>query len=106
MPEFQIHTTHFPVHLKHAFTISRGTKSIVTNVAITITANDITGIGEAAPNRRFNEDAETVDLFMKKISPSYRFKADSVDDLLNLVNQTDLKAGSAAAALEMAWWDW
>ena len=43
--------------LSTPFTISRGTKETVRNVVVELTSDGITGYGEAAPNRRYDEDA-------------------------------------------------
>jgi len=106
MPQFKIHTKTIALMLQHAFTISRGTKTVVENVVVTVTADGISGMGEAAPNRRYNEDAKTVHSFISNIAPKGKIRIDSLNDLLVQVDRADKKVESAAVALEMAWWDW
>lgn len=106
MPEFSIQAFKYPLHLKEAFTISRGTKKTVENVFIRMSTDGITGFGEAAPNRRYQEDADEVLNFVWKIAPEGKLKADALSDLLNIIHNEPGTVKSAAAALEMAWWDW
>jgi len=106
MPEFLIQTLKYPLHLKEAFTISRGTKEIVQNVFVKISADGIAGYGEAAPNRRYREDAEEVINFVERLAPEGRLRAETLTDLLNIIHKQTDEVHSAAAALEMAWWDW
>lgn len=106
MPQFYIRTKITALSLKHAFTISRGTKSVVRNVIITLTADGVSGFGEAAPNKRYNEDAELVQSYINKIAPNKMMKIDSLEDLHLQIKRAAKPAASAEAALEMAWWDW
>ena len=106
MPQFYIHTKITALSLKHAFTISRGTKSVVQNVIITLTADGVSGFGEAAPNKRYNEDAKLVQSYINKIAPGGMMRIDSLEDLLLQMKGTGEHTASAEAALEMAWWDW
>lgn len=47
------------LNLKHAFTISRGTKTDVENVIVNLEHNGLSGWGEASANDRYNESPET-----------------------------------------------
>jgi L-Ala-D/L-Glu epimerase len=106
MPQFQVRSEVITLGLKHAFTISRGTKSAAENVVVTLTADGISGYGEAAPNKRYNEDSGKVQSFINRVARNGTIKIDSLDDLLLQVSSTEKPVASASAALEMAWWDW
>lgn len=106
MPQFQVRSKITRLNLKNAFTISRGTKSIAENVVVTITADGVSGFGEAAPNRRYCEDAEMVQLFISSVAPKGTMKIYSLDDLISQMKGVEKYVASASVALEMAWWDW
>jgi len=57
------------LHLAHNWTISRNTSTYKDNVFITIEKDGIVGVGEAAPNIRYNESADkTISVISKSIS--------------------------------------
>lgn len=107
MPEFTLHTEIIELELRHAFTISRGTKKTVKNVVVRLSSGDVTGMGEAAPNRRYNEDADHVISYLETVFPDSSIKADQPEDLFRYFNSSPATpVFSARAAVEMAWWDW
>ena len=90
----------------HPFTIARGTKETVPNVLVKLTANGITGLGEAGPNSRYDEDADSVIDFLKQLPSSFFDEVDSADILRKKLQQFDQHVQSAKTAIEMAWLDW
>ncbi|MEL7835260.1 dipeptide epimerase [Fodinibius sp. Rm-B-1B1-1] len=90
----------------HPFTIARGTKETVPNVLVKLTANGITGFGEAGPNKRYNETAETVTSFLDNLSDSIFDDVDTARELSEQLNEVDPTVQSAKTAVEMAWLDW
>lgn len=95
--------------LKEPFTIARGTKEKVPNVIVEVTKDGITGFGEAAPNKRYDEDAEKVVQFLKQLPEGFFDEIESPRQLKESVKSAQsLKPAvqSAKSALEMAWLDW
>lgn len=107
MSRFKLQKRDCELSLQNPFTIARGTKEVVRNVVVTLDAGGITGYGEAAPNKRYDEDAESVIEFIDQLPESF---FDSLDQPAELTNKLESLAvtpvKSAQAALEMAWLDW
>lgn len=55
--------------LKHTWTISRNSSAFKDNVFVTLSAAGVTGYGEAAPNVRYSESAESTLEFLAKAKP-------------------------------------
>ena len=54
--------------LTHTWTISRNSADVKHNVFVKYTHDGVSGIGEAAPNIRYNESAEsTIEVIQKAI---------------------------------------
>lgn len=106
MPHFKIDYLRYPLELKHTFTIARGSKSEVQNVFVRLSAEGHVGYGEAAPNKRYNETAESVELYLRSFISSSEGRIQSVDELNDFNESTAKPNYSALSALEMAWFDW
>lgn len=93
--------------LQNPFTIARGTKETVSNVVVTLTADNITGYGEAGPNKRYDEDAETVVEYLDQLPESFFEDIQEPEELTQKIDSlTGHPVKSAQAAIEMAWLDW
>ncbi|NIR52192.1 dipeptide epimerase [candidate division KSB1 bacterium] len=101
---------HFEVRrlrLKQTWTIARGSSDYRDNVFVTLERNGVIGYGEAAPNPRYGESADTVVQFLKKAVPVLE-----KNDWLHLVDVnaaiSGLESGnfSAKAAIDIALLDW
>ncbi|PTL78912.1 dipeptide epimerase [Vitiosangium sp. GDMCC 1.1324] len=55
--------------LRHAWTIARGTSTSKRNVIVELCHGGVVGRGEAAPNVRYGESAETVTEALQKLAP-------------------------------------
>lgn len=106
MSRFKLEFEKLELVPSHPFTIARGTKETVPNVLVSLTADGVTGLGEAGPNSRYNEDADTVVLFLKKLPESFFDDIESADALWKKLKQIDNPVQSAKTAVEMAWLDW
>ncbi|WP_138432193.1 dipeptide epimerase [Fodinibius saliphilus] len=106
MPHFNIEHHLNELTLRNPFTIARGTKETVGNVVVRLTGNGITGFGEAGPNRRYNEDAETVISFIDGLEEDFFDELDRPDAVAQKLANVHSPVYSALAALEMAWLDW
>jgi L-alanine-DL-glutamate epimerase-like enolase superfamily enzyme len=106
MPRFKLDYQVVELKLKEPFTISRGTKETVGNVFLKLTANGISGFGEAGPNKRYDEDAEVVCQFLEQLPETFFDEIESADKLAKKLNQAAKSVQSAKSAIEMAWLDW
>lgn len=106
MPEFKLDSHLKTLTLEHPFTIARGTKATVDNVIVELHADGITGIGEAGPNIRYNEDAGKVMDFIRLAAPKGVLSLESPDELEQKTGNLSNYTRSGHAALETAWWDW
>ncbi|MEO9884832.1 MAG: dipeptide epimerase [Balneola sp.] len=96
------------LHLKNVFTIARGSKASVKNVFLTIDKDGIEGCGEAGPNTRYNETAETVIQFFETFPFDGLDSIESEKELEQFISENSKASDpqSAKAAIEMAWLDW
>lgn len=106
MSHFKLDYQHLELTPNHPFTIARGTKETVPNVLVTLSADGITGYGEAGPNSRYNEDAQTVMTFLEDLPASFFDGIDSAEILAQKLTRIDSAVQSAKTAVEMAWLDW
>ncbi|MDX2194952.1 MAG: enolase C-terminal domain-like protein [Cytophagales bacterium] len=73
------------LHLKYAWTISRGTSNTKTNFYIKVSDANYTGMGEVAPNLRYNETPEkTLSEFAKLLENGLPL-AKKYEDIINLL---------------------
>jgi L-Ala-D/L-Glu epimerase / N-acetyl-D-glutamate racemase len=95
------------LHLAHTWTIARNSSDYKENVFVEINKEGITGIGEAAPNVRYDEDAVRTTQRLNECSEAVEEK--------NLLHFQDLKKeidlvitdqSCAKAAIDMAVLDW
>lgn len=106
MSRFKLELEKLELVPSHPFTIARGTKETVPNVLVKLTANGVTGLGEAGPNSRYNEDADSVINLLNQLSSSFFDEINSAVELSKKLQQLDEPVQSAKTAIEMAWLDW
>jgi L-alanine-DL-glutamate epimerase-like enolase superfamily enzyme len=78
-------------------------------VIVKLSKDGMTGYGEAAPNKRHDEDAEKVIRFLKQLTTDFFDKIESPQQLESSVKaaqSTKSAPQSAKSAVEMAWLDW
>lgn len=93
--------------LRHTWTIARGSSDEKKNGLLSVTAEGVTGYGEAAANKRWNQSYETAEAAFAKVKKA-------VDGLspwehLAWLERAEAEAGADAevvAALDTALWDW
>lgn len=95
------------LQLRHVFTISRGSRASAENVFIELSKDGYTGLGEAAPNKRYNETADLVKKQLSTFDPSVLDGLTEPKEVENALNSLyrDL-CPSAQVAIEMCWLDW
>ncbi len=106
MSRFKIERKIAELELENPFTIARGTKKTVPNVVVTLKADGITGYGEAGPNSRYGEDAETVTNFIDQLDDDFFDTLETPEEVEEQIAKLDSDVKSGAAAVEMAWLDW
>lgn len=106
MKIFNIRTEPLQLSLKRPFTISRGSREIVKNVLIHFEADGITGIGEAAPNHRYQETQESALKYLQSFGNYKTGNPFDVDILVDHMERQGSGEYAAKAGLEMALFDW
>ncbi|SMO56646.1 dipeptide epimerase [Gracilimonas mengyeensis] len=107
MSHFKLSWQIIPLQLKELFTISRGSKSEVGNVFISLSKNGYTGYGEAAPNIRYQETSDKVVEYIEAIPAGFFEDVHTPDELFEKFDDIEHEpVQSARVALEMAWLDW
>jgi L-alanine-DL-glutamate epimerase-like enolase superfamily enzyme len=96
---------HRPVRLalRHPWTIARGTSLEKTNVLVRLAGPDgVTGLGEAAPNARYGEDARSVARALGRFAAWLGNASDDPGRLLDRLEASGPDDPAARAALDMA----
>ena len=106
MPRFELTHEVLDLRLRHPFTISRGTREEMRNIFIKLTADGITGYGEAAPNRRYSEDPSKVVRYLENLPGDFFDDVIRGEQLASRLDEIKPEVHAARAAVEMAWLDW
>lgn len=96
-----------PLKLAHTWTIARGSSDEKENGLLTVTAEGMTGYGEAAANKRWNQSFETSEAAFARVEKAVAGL--SPWDHLTILERAEEAAGNdheVVAALDMALWDW
>lgn len=96
-----------PLKLRHTWTIARGSADDKKNGLLTVTADGITGYGEAAPNKRWNQTYDTCAAAFERVRKAVAGL--SPWEHLAWIERAEKEAGNegtVTAALDMALWDW
>jgi L-alanine-DL-glutamate epimerase-like enolase superfamily enzyme len=97
------------VETKHAFRIARGTKARREVFVVSLTADGVTGIGEAAPQEFYGETSMTVRAAVQSVGRLIDGEPEAVRARLNERTSDLYRAlephASMRAALDMALWD-
>lgn len=98
-----------PMHLKlaHTWTIARGSSDEKKNGVLSVTAEGVTGCGEAAANKRWGQSWETAEAAFRRVKAAVA--GTSPWEHLLLLERAEAEAGPDAevvAALDTALWDW
>ncbi|MDP6577616.1 MAG: dipeptide epimerase [Candidatus Marinimicrobia bacterium] len=98
----KLHYSTYRLELKHRFTIARGYEDVVDVVLVYFTKDGVTGVGEAAPNGRYNEDALTIVKHLNSISFNEVSSKDSLDYWLDAALQKANGIRSLETAFDLA----
>jgi L-alanine-DL-glutamate epimerase-like enolase superfamily enzyme len=88
--------------LRHAFTISRGSRTQQNNVLVELEDGDDVGYGEAAPSDRYGENQKSVLDFLGKVDLSKYKDLFYVDDILSYIDDVAFENESVKAAIDIA----
>jgi len=95
------------LNLRHTWTISRNSSDVKNNVFVYLEKDGITGIGEAAPNVRYDETPESTIALIKKATPlieklnPWEFAQFSLD-----LREVDRGQTAGKCAIDLALMDW
>jgi L-alanine-DL-glutamate epimerase-like enolase superfamily enzyme len=92
--------------LSRPFTIARGTRETITNVFVELERDGITGYGEAAPNRRYDEDVRMVTNYLDNVNLKALPGISNPILIKNPIEGPEKQVKSARCAVEMAYLDW
>jgi len=95
------HTT-ITLPLRHAWTLSRGSSAEKRNVLVRVTFAGQPGLGEAAPNARYGEDAAGVVRDLGRVAAALPPDAARLDAILDLVDRLLPASPAARAAIDIA----
>jgi L-alanine-DL-glutamate epimerase-like enolase superfamily enzyme len=93
--------------LAHTWTIARGSSDEKKNGLLTLTAEGVTGFGEAAANKRWNQSFETSEAAFARVKTAVAGL--SPWEHLTWLERAEREAGAdteVVAALDLALWDW
>ena len=96
-----------PLKLAHTWTIARGSSDEKKNGLLTLAAEGVTGYGEAAANKRWNQSYETSEAAFGRVKAAVAGL--SPWEHLTWLERAEKEAGpdtEVVAALDLALWDW
>jgi len=96
------------LNLKHTWTIARNSTNFKNNVFVRITCDGVSGMGEAAPNIRYNETPESTIEVIKKAESLFESDINLLHfvELGNAIQNITEQQTAAKAALDIALMDW
>jgi L-alanine-DL-glutamate epimerase-like enolase superfamily enzyme len=88
--------------LRHAWTIARGTSASKANVLVRVRRSGLSGLGEAAPNARYQEDWLTVMAALEQVEPLLEDDLSRWTETLDRVEAALPRDHAARAAIDIA----
>ncbi|MEE2876627.1 MAG: dipeptide epimerase [Candidatus Neomarinimicrobiota bacterium] len=92
----------YSLELKHKFTIARGSEEVVPVVLVYFTKDGVTGIGEAAPSDRYDENSLRITKHLSSLSLEDMPSDGSLDDWLDWAMKKAGGMRSLEAAFDLA----
>ncbi len=106
MEKLKIEFKRYDLNLRHKFTISRGSRDTVPVIVVRFEKDGIVAYGEASPNARYNETADTVQEFLKKIDLEKLSDPSRLEEINNYLDSISSGNSSAKCAIDIAMHDW
>jgi L-alanine-DL-glutamate epimerase-like enolase superfamily enzyme len=94
------------LHLKHPFTIARGSSTVRRTVIVECERDGIIGYGEAAPIPRYGESPESVVAFLERLDPRTLDSPFALEETLADLDAQAPGETAAKAAVDIALHDW
>ena len=95
------------LNLTHTWTISRNSSDVKNNVFVKYTRNGVFGIGEAAPNIRYNETPEsTIEVIKRAMPVIEKFDPWHFVDMGYAIQELAEEQTAAKCAIDIAIMDW
>jgi L-alanine-DL-glutamate epimerase-like enolase superfamily enzyme len=94
------------LHLRHAFTIARGSSTVRGSVIVACEQDGIIGYGEAAPIARYDESPESAAGFLATLDPVKLSNPFALEQSLAYVDAAAPGQAAAKAAVDIALHDW
>jgi len=91
--------------LRHAFTITRGSRTHASNLLLTLQRGELIGYGEFAPNKRYDETPDTVRKAIARFDPASILNPWDLSLVQRQLKEQFPAEGSVRAGLEMAYAD-
>lgn len=104
--KIRVSTHIYELHLRQAWTLSRGTWTTRRNVLVRLEKDGIVGFGEAAPIPRYQESAESNQELIRQALPVLEKDLWAFQDRWNEIERLAPGQNAAKAALDMAILDW
>jgi len=98
--------TPIDLKLRHAWTIARGTSVVKRNVLTRIAHGGIEGLGEAAPNARYGEDAASVLRSLERLAPLLGDDPTRPEEIAVRLEAELPDRRAARASIDIALYDW
>jgi L-alanine-DL-glutamate epimerase-like enolase superfamily enzyme len=102
----QLHYTPYPLRLKQQFTVAGCSRSETPDVLVTLTAEGITGYGEASMPPYLGESIDSVCDFLRRVDLSNVSDPMLVDDILQYIDSIAPGNTAAKASIDIALHDW
>ena len=96
----------YGIHLRHTFTIARGSVDAKQVAVVLLEHDGIVGYGEASPTSRYGETIDTVEAFLARVRVEQFNDPFQRESILSSVESVAEGNYSAKAALDIALHDW
>src|SRR2546428_5403450 len=94
------------LRLRHVWSIARGSSAVKINVLTRLVCGGIEGLGEAAPNTRYGEDADSVLRTIEILAPLLGDDPSRRDEILDRIEGMVPGQNAAKASIDIALHDW
>jgi L-Ala-D/L-Glu epimerase / N-acetyl-D-glutamate racemase len=105
-PSLRFEQRTIELELRHPWILARNRSDRKTNVLARISCDGIEGIGEAAPNVRYGEDAKTVTAALGRLVARLGEDPTRQDEILDRIEAAGEGGPAARAAIDIALHDW
>jgi len=94
------------LHLRHRFTIARGSSDVKENIFVSLSHDGVEGLGEAAPNVRYGETPDSAAAALAGLGAALALQPEKYVEAVAELHARFPGEYAAKAALDMAIMDW